>query len=354
MNFKNLKLDRIIVHEVLLASDLEANRQPALSDDFIEIDPAGEQLLCKRLVDALGSESHSVELAVELDEDGSSFQLATQLLDAKKAAFIKGSQELAKRLTQAQVSGAVKAGIAVIVTGSMGSDGSPARFVVILKAESDAGFIKQKGPKGVSLAFITDLVLGAQQRLYKVGCFVEKVRAAAAGARSKADFDVVVYDHLMSSTGKSEAARYFYGTFLGCRLADSASRLTKIFFDETRSFIDSLRTNPKQRMELRTHLVSYMKSEEPHISTRHFAERYLPNDLHQSYDQAMRRARFPARNVSKDNKHIRRSLQLRRVVFTSKVRIVASEEDFGDKVKILDEANGWTNVKIAGTLEFQK
>lgn len=45
----NLKLNRIIVHEVLLASDLEAERKPTYSDEFLELHPKGHELLCTRL-----------------------------------------------------------------------------------------------------------------------------------------------------------------------------------------------------------------------------------------------------------------------------------------------------------------
>jgi hypothetical protein len=42
------------------------------------------------------------------------------------------------------------------------------------------------------------------------------------------------------------------------------------------------------------------------------------------------------------------------MMFSSKVRISAPEEDFNDLVKIHGEQDGWTNVTIKGSLEFQK
>src|SRR6266496_1969874 len=109
--FDNLKLNRIIVHEVLLASDLDRDRKPSYSEDIIELDPKGSQLLSRRLTDSLGSESHSVELKVELDNEGSSFDGVTRLLDAKDGEFVRLSKKLAAGLTNAQNSGTIKAGI---------------------------------------------------------------------------------------------------------------------------------------------------------------------------------------------------------------------------------------------------
>jgi len=65
--------------------------------------------------------------------------------------------------------------------------------VAVLKAESDSAFIKEKTAKGLLLKFISEMVFGAQQRLYKIGCFVETKRRAAGdgdGVRSKEDFEV--------------------------------------------------------------------------------------------------------------------------------------------------------------------
>lgn len=354
--FDNLKLNRIIVHEVLLASDLEGERKPAYSEAFMELDPKGALLMNKRLTDSLGSESHSVELNVELDNQGSSFDIVTRLLDANDEEYTKLSKDLAARLTNAQNSGTIKVGIAVVVDGTMGSNAKPTRFVAVLKAESDSGFIKEKTAKGLLLKFIPDMVLGAQQRLYKIGCFVESKRRPAGDCdvvRSKDDFEVVVYDHQMSNTGDNNAARYFYGTFLGCRLADNAPRLTRLFYEQTSDFINGLNLTAEKRIEARQHLISYLKSQDKHFSVKEFAERYLSIDLRDSFFHRFKKIQFPARNISKDIKNIQRRLQVRRLMFSSKVRISAPEEGFDELVKVIEENSEFTTVRIAGALEAQ-
>jgi hypothetical protein len=351
--FANLKLDRLIVHEVLRASDLEADREPTYSDAFLELDPNGEQLLCKRLTDALGSDSHSVELAVELDASGSCFDVVTQLLDADGPKFVRLSKDLAARLTNAQQAGTIKAGIAVIIDGTMGG-GNGNRFVIVMKAESDTGFIKERTEKGWLLRFINDLVLGAQQRLFKIGCFTEKTPGNSGGTRPKEDFDVIVYDHQMSNTGDNNAARYFYGNFLGCRLADNAPRLTRMFYEAVCEFIDGLKLKPQQKMDARSDLVSYLKSQSRHVSVREYAERYLPTAQREPFTKRFRSINFPSRPVPKDLKTIKRKLQVRRIIFSSKVKISAPEEGFHSLVQIKDVKDGWTNVRIKGSLEEQK
>jgi hypothetical protein len=346
----------MIVHEVLLAADLDGGKNPQQSDQFLKLDPKGELLLAKRITDSLGSDSHSIELGVDIDREGSAFDLITKLLDAEDKHFISTSKELALMLTKAQSAGTIKAGICVVLDGTMGSNSKPERFVAVLKAESDAGFIKESTPKVVLLKYISDMVLGAQQRLFKIGCFIEK-KAVPSGSngdvRLKDDFSAIVYDHQMSNTGDNNAARYFYATFLGCRLADNAQRLTRAFYEETSKHIDEAKLPARKRVDLKNHLVSYLKSEEKTVNPRTFAERFLPKSLHESYFERFRKTDFPSRDVPKDNHQIRRKLQVRRMFFSSKVRISAPEENFNDLVKIVETKDGWTTVNINGELEAQ-
>ncbi|MDO8969211.1 MAG: nucleoid-associated protein, partial [Saprospiraceae bacterium] len=203
---------------------------------------------------------------------------------------------------------------------------------------------------------ISDMVLGAQQRLYKIGCFVETKSPAPdskGDVRSKDDFAAIVYDHQMSNTGDNNAARYFYGTFLGCRLADNSQRLTRVFYEETSKHIDESKLTTQKRVELKNDLVSYLKSQDNVVNPRTFAERYLPKSLQDSYFSRFKKAGFPARDVSKDNHQIRRKLQVRRMFFSSKVRISAPEENFNEVVQIGETKDGWTTVRINGELEAQ-
>lgn len=354
--FANLKLNRIIVHEVLLAADLDEGKTPQQSEQFLKLDPKGEGLLSKRLTDSLGSDSHSIELTVDVDREGSSFDLITKLPDADDKEFVATSKELALMLTKAQSAGTIKAGICVVLDGTMGSNSKPNRFAAILKAESDAGFVKEVTPKAVLLKYISDMVLGAQQRLFKIGCFIETKSPATGGngdVRVKDDFSAIVYDHQMSNTGDNNAARYFYATFLGCRLADNSQRLTKVFYEETSKHIDEAKLPTNKRVELKNHLVSYLKSQDTAVNPRTFADRYLPKSLHDGYFTRFKKAGFPPRDVTKDNHQIRRKLQVRRMFFSSKVRISAPEENFNEVVQIVESKDGWTTVKINGELEAQ-
>jgi hypothetical protein len=355
LEIENLKFKRIIVHEVLLASELEAGKKPELSEEPIELDPKGADLLAVRLSQALGSSSHSIDLNVDQHSQGSAFDVTTRLLDAPKKDFISLSKELADKLAKAQTAGSVKSGVAVIIEGTMGTKAENRRFVCLIKADSDSSFSRERTARGVLLKYI-DVVLGAQQRLYKIGCFIEKAETSPTDGepRLKDDFDVLVYDHLMSNSGDTNAARYFYGSFMGCSLLENAARVTRQFYEKTSEYIDKMKLPPAERYEKKQCLISYMKSQKKSISARDYADDFLEPKFKDGYLEWVYKNGIPKRDMAKDLSAIKRRLQVRRIVFQSKVRISGPGEDFDDLVKVGKLVDGWTELKVRGDIEAQK
>lgn len=323
-----------------------------MSDALIALDAAGKDLVSRRLAEALGDGSHSVEVAVERDEAGSVFAVSAGLLDADNAAFIAASKQLADRLSRAQNVGSIKEGVALMIDATVGTNALPQRVMIIVKAESDAAFIKRVAVHGVTLEFVRDMVFGAQQRLFKIGAFLEDRRAQGhtpADPRKKSDFTAFVYDHQMNIKSAGLAARYFYSTFLGTTMAPSAPALNKVFHDATLQFIaDSNRTRA-EKWELRGHLVSYFRSQEPTISARTFSERYLTQEERSAYTRLMREADV-SRAITKDTKFIANQLKQRRLKFSNNVSITAPAETFASTVEIVESSANSTTLRISGTV----
>lgn len=361
VTIQGLSLNRLIVHEVLLQGDIEGGTKAQRSDEIMELEDVNAvAALGKRLHDALGSESHAVDLDVQVDKPGSAFDDLSKMLDDDDSAFIAHSKSLADALTRAQSVGSIKPGVVVLLDGELGPAAARRRFIAVIKAESDAGFLKAKGEHGLVLRFVRDLVLSAQQRLFKIGFFVEiaKGKAKAGEVRSKEDFEVIVYDHQMSVQGRSNAARYFYATFLGCGLADNVARLNRVFFETATDFFkdSKLKLTVEERLEKRTHLVSYMKNQLGKISGKEFAELALKPEHRDPFLKKLKTAGFPDRAVVKDTTQIARRLTLRRLTFSSEnglVRISAPEDNFSDLVKVVDATDGWTTLQVKGRLEEQ-
>lgn len=350
IKFENLRIQRLIVHEVVKASALDEERQPIMSQALNRLDPVGLLLVAQRLAEALGTESHSIEVSIEDAGEGSAFWHATNLFEASDAEFVSVSQRLALKLSQAQTVGSIKSGIAVIIQATVGADASPRRLVVIVKAESDAAFVKRNLENGVSLEFVKEMVLGAQQKLFKIGAFLE--RAGVVGDGKNPDgFDVVVYDHQMNIKGEGTAAQYFYKTFLGATMLASTPQINKQFFDASCRFIQASRRTYEEKWALRGDLISYFRSAESSISGRGFADRYFTDaQERRTYLSHLRDAGVPQRAIQKDSRFFAHQLKQRRLSFSNRVYLNAPADGFERQVRVIDSTQDATTLRIAGRL----
>lgn len=357
---ENLSLERVAIHEVVPASDLQ-NDAAVETTQLLALNDAAKRLICDRLVSCIGSNSHCVDVEVEDHTEGSAFQKCASLLDADSTAYTTLSASLARSLSRAQISGSIKAGVGVFLQGTGWLDGSEVRWICVMKADPDRGLVKKVTGTRIELQYVSDLIMGAQQRLLKVAFIVEELRNGDSGAaqelREPSDFGLKVYDHLMSNTGKGTAAQYFYSAFLGCRLADNSAKQTRDFYEKTRKFIDSVSTDASERIEIRGHLVSYLKSQKSVISTSDFAESYLPTEKQTAYKEMMKKAGISDTGISKDNALVKTRLRKQTLRFSSKVFLYASPEQIRDSIKIEKSikkgGSKWTRLLIKGELENQ-
>jgi hypothetical protein len=354
---QGITIQRLIVHEAPLPSESDQGKEPYRSEKLITIDNMDAmKTLTKRLVDALGSDSHAIEMEVEDYKPGSAFHQLSSLIDDKEDGFVGHSSDLADGLTRCQGGGNIKPGIAVIMDGTVASGKSTLRFGAIIKAESDHAFVQERKGKAIELKYVPDLVFSGQQKLLKIGFLLETVRDEATDARKASDFQILVYDHTKSGQGGTKAALYFYKAFLGCRMAQNSPFLNKLFYETATAFFQ----NPnygfttKERAEKRTHLVSYLTNEKPDISGKEFAQLALKPEHRDPFLQELNKAKFPSTSVTKDTSQIRRRLTVRKMLFTSAigdVRLTCPEESFAKLVTVEEPNDGWTTVKIKGRQE---
>ena len=123
MNITNISIVRVIVHEVVRASQLE-NRPPILNEALVALNTKGKDLVSRRLVETVASGSHCVDVTVEDSTSGSPFDRATAMLDCSDELFISNSKHWASSLSNAQTAGPIKSGSAVFVQGRCFADGA--------------------------------------------------------------------------------------------------------------------------------------------------------------------------------------------------------------------------------------
>ena len=352
MIITNIEISRIIAHEVVRASCMD-DIPPYLSEDLAIVDANGKELIGNRLISTMGSGSHSVDVTVDDNTKGSPFDHISSMFDADDEIFIEKSKHLANTLSSSQTVGQIKSGAAIFVQGNCIIEGSKYRFISIIKADSDQGLAQQKTDEGICLRLIKDMLLGESQKLYKVAFFIEDhqiEKTNRSDVRATEDFSIKIFDHLMQNSGDGNAATYFYKTFLKCRLAENASRKTKLFYDTAKEFINNLTVPQEEKVNLRGGLIAYLQSNKSVLEPRSFAKAYLPVDQQDSFLKKCKSVEL-TQGISKDLTLLKGKLRRQSVKFSSNVTIYASPEIFRDSVIVEPSHDGWTNVKIKGSID---
>src|SRR5690242_7279895 len=131
MNFENLSVSRVIIHEVFVRQERE-RVQPRYGEHLIELDAAAMEALRERIIEAMGKASHSMEMGIVATGPGSLVSVVSSLVDADDALFIRGSREVANKLADAQTTRNIPDGILVIISGSVGTPSR--RIICVIKA----------------------------------------------------------------------------------------------------------------------------------------------------------------------------------------------------------------------------
>ncbi len=352
MNIANIEIIRVIAHEVVRASQI-TDRPPQLSDDLVVLDAKGKSLVSKRLIDTVASGSHCVDVTVEDSGIGSPFEKTSAMLDIDDAGFVDNSKHLANSLSSAQTAGPIKSGSAMFIQGTCAADGNTSRFIAVIKADSDQALYKRVKGESITLTYENDMLLGESQRLFKIAFFIEEssLDNATSTGRHPDDFQVKVFDHLMQTSGNGEAATYFYRTFLKCKLAHNAARQTKQFFDVAREFIGEMPVSQSDRVDYRGDLISYFRQNRATLEPRTFAQDVLPQSHQDAFVRKCREAGI-TQAISKELDLVKGKLRRQSLKFSSNVTLYAPSEVFRDAVKITGTSDdGWTEVKIRGTIE---
>jgi hypothetical protein len=350
--FSNLIINQIVAHVIYERTVDKQVVQPKYSDEFTVLDPAGIGTLQERIVTALGNNSHSVQMDIVKDDENSVFRLCCDLLDCNNDKFIAYTKQIADHLAQAQTSRNIPGGILVIFTGTVGADNN--NFTGVIKAEVHNGFIKVENEHAIDLRYLPDLLLTPHQKLYKIGFFIEKEKGKKSPPSCAQDFLAYVYDHNMTYTETQQAALYFYEQFLGCSISATAKKMTRDFYNLTKDFINASDLTDEIKYDLNHGLYTYLKvSQDNVIRPRAFAEQFMPRDMRDGYLDHLRDNKFPNRTINKDISLLKNRLRIRRLWFSSDVKIVGPADKFKEYVTIEKSTKDSTVVRIKGKLNKQ-
>lgn len=210
------------------------------------------------------------------------------------------------------------------------------------------------------MEYFNDIFLTAASKLYKIGFFTQ----TANGQDLPNGWRANVYDNQMTDRNPEGAAKYFFGTFLGCAVPENGAHMTRTFFEHTRTFIRDLAAEPEIKEDLLTSLYTYLKVDQtPTIQVNAFTTAYIPTEARDAYTNFMASKHFPTTAVPKDVTEIRNKLRKRRVRFTGNIELTAPPESFQDLISMETVAaenpqpgqpTEWTVITIKDRIQTQE
>lgn len=346
--FNNLTFERFILHNVHKPNDHGAT--PAtISLELTALNQAGKQMLQERVSKVLGTGSGSLAMDVSNKTAASCYEYSKQLIQASDRQFITTSAGIAHHHTAIHTSRRWPGGTLVIISGTTDTDNK--RCLIIIKAEQQAGFTETEEDGKITLAYLENLILTPQSKLYKIGVFYETVAKTSGPV---VDLQAHVFDSNIKSDDDRQAAKYFYSSFLGLRIPDNAVQRTRDFFDYTAEFIGGMDATPDRKIDLQQALYTYLKTDtSTTIEGAEFAERYMKAEEADDFVGYLAKKGFPDSAIVKDTKAINRKLARRKLNFTNDVKITAPADSFSELVKVVETTETHTTLLIKGALESQ-
>lgn len=337
VDFSLLKIKKVIAHEVFPPTQAGAT-EPTLSDNLITLDPSGLSELQDRLTNVLGKESKSTPMEITKKDTGSCFYFSKSCIESD---FITNSKKIAVKHTDIHTNRGWPGGLIVVIEATITSAKIPCVFIV--KAEKQSGYNKTMNNNNITLEFLSDLFLTPQSKLYKVGVFIFPATEEKA----------VLFDSNLS--GSTNAAQYFYQAFLGLKIPETNKSYTKQFFELTTQFIQEMEVSTEEKIEYQQALYNELKvNKNNDFQSSDFANKTFTQDQADNYLDFLDNQNFPSHAIIKDIALIANKLKIRRLNFSSNVKITAPLDKFDNFVKIIDSNDQETTIKIIGKLASQK
>lgn len=358
--FIELEIQNIIFHEVFPLNYDKTFREPEYTDELTLLESKGLAEFQQRIIKSVGKVSASMEMEILDKCQDSTFCNILDYLDKedmREEYFIRTSKKLADKLARSFNKRNIPGGILMVFDGVTGVNSN--RYIGIIKAEKHSGFSLNKKDKNKKmLEYLSELLLTPSQKLYKICLFIEKekIKYQEIGEDTADNFTVYLYDSNLSKDADTNAAMYFYNSFLGCMIKKSDKRYTELFYIKTKEFINKADLTEEQKIGCTTALHTYLKfSNKQTLQASEFANEYFPDDdTKNNYIKYLEKHNIPTRAILKDTSGIDKKLATRKITFSSKVNISAPSDKFEQLVRIEKNQGGETTLVIKGQIQEQQ
>lgn len=364
MHLINLSINRIIIHQIFQRKADGSVVLPVQSHEFTKFSSSAMETFKSRVTDALGEGSRAVQMEIVSKGPSHLPSLIDNMVGQDDKNFSVSSFDIATKLTTAQQMKSIPGGIVVIFSGTYGA--ASKKFLGIIKAEIHSGYEKEvsKTTKEISLKFVEEVLLTPSNKLYKTAGFFERSKYDKKTNDLNKKWLVMVSDYQISVTDGKAAAKYFYQSFLGCGYPQTSAKTTKEFYEATSEFIADMDVSDEKKTDLFNALSTYLKVDTSStISPDDFGGKYFDLNTQDAYTSYIEDCGLPTTAFTKDLAHIESKLKLRKISFSSNVKITAPLDKFKNLI-VIEEIEGdlteagepaqWTKVIVKDRIVHQE
>lgn len=334
MNFVQLNIDKIAIHQIFPRGEDSKEVLPGKGTELIKFDDEALSDFKQRIFNSLGHDSSAVEMVITDDNNGSTPFYINKLHSCDDKEFISNSYEIAKNLSKAQTRRGISGGIIVVFSATYQYNKLP--LVGIIKADLYSGYEKKldRDTGIISLKHVKELLLTPSTRLYKSAGFFKRDGVKNDSSLGE-KWIVHISDYQIDKSDGKAAAQYFYQTFLGCDYPLSSARTTKAYFELACDFINNMNISEEERTNLHNVLYAELKSgKSQKVDPMAFAGAYMSTDDIDNFRNYLDDSNFQVSPFIKDIEYITSKLKNRRVKFSKNIRISAPSEIFEEFISI--------------------
>lgn len=328
INFELIEFKRAIMHEIYRKTH-QSDAMAICEDKLVELSSDVIKTLKERLNIALGKRTRCFQMNISNTKEDSFYSLCKDLKLKDNDCFITRSKQLANLLAESQNKSSIPGGYFLFIEGL--NRANQTSVYIAIKADWQEALSKDKITGAISV--LREVFLSPAQKFYKVGLIAEKADANQS-IDPNDNFTCFLFDEQFNVADSIPAA-YFFKEFLGFSEDKNSKIITKRFYDQTSSFINSNIPNFEERINLLNALkVNLMTSISPSFDPTEFGKSYIGDlQIRNSYSSQVLKE-FPS-SFLKDVSLLESTFKRSSMFFPNKIKLVGPSSDFDTNVTVI-------------------
>ena len=321
INIELIDFKRVIMHEILRKTN-QSDAMPSCVDNLVVLDDDVIKTLKDRLNIAFGKRTRCFEMNVANIAPGSFYDLCKDLKLQENNVFIENSKQLAGLLAKSQNQKKILGGYFLFIEGV--NRVKQTSVYIAIKADLQEALLKDKVTGVISV--LKEVFLSPAQKFYKVGLMEEKPNEVQSIDPNDL-FTCFLFDEQFN-TSEALPATYFFKDFLGFSEDKNSKIVTKRFYDQASSFINTNFPNMEERLNLLNALkVSLVDSNRQLFDPKEFGDSFIGDlDKRNQYSSTIL-SQFPS-SFLKNTALLDASFKHSSMFFPNKIKVSGPSADF--------------------------